>query len=45
VDLDLGFQLDDAGDEFKKAQSQGVELQTRQMERLGITRRIDHSNQ
>jgi hypothetical protein len=26
VDLDLGFQLDDAGGEFDQAQSQGVEL-------------------
>jgi hypothetical protein len=35
VDLDLGFQFDDAGGEFDQAQPQG----------LGMTRRIDHKSQ
>ena len=32
VDLDLGFQFDDAGGEFDQAQPQGVELHDRQIQ-------------
>jgi hypothetical protein len=45
MDFRLGFELDDAGGDFDQTQSQGVELHTRQDERLGITRRIYHKSQ
>jgi hypothetical protein len=44
VDLDLGFQLDNALAEFDEAQPQVSNCMTRQAEPLGITRRIDHSS-
>ena len=45
VDLDLGFQFDDASGKFDQAQPQGVNCMTRHTECLGITRRIDHNIQ
>ena len=45
VDLDLGFQLDDAGGEFDQAQPQVSNCMTRQQERAGIARRSDHMSQ
>ena len=45
MDFELGFELDDAGGDFDQAQSQGVDCTARHVERLGMTRRIDHKSQ
>jgi len=44
VDLDLGFQLDDAASLTKRSRKVS-NCMTRQAERLGMTRRIDHKSQ
>jgi len=45
VDLDLLFQLDDAGGDLDEAQRKVSNCMTRQAEALGISRRIDQRSQ